>query len=275
MNQDVKVSKWEKVENFTQLVQRTLKLREIKKLFIDSFDQYKIHKCLVNVQCQILRTIKETQDEKELIIMDYSQNYATISQNESAFFARWQISIFTAIVYVAQNDPLTYIIANDDIAHQKEQVWYYQRGILEDVKKEKLIEKVRFFTDGCAAQFKNKYTLSNLLYAKEDFQVEIEWHFMPTSHGKSPADGLGGSIKRGVYNRVLSGGFEVYTASDFVACAKTLTGNTRIMNISREETSKFDIMLKNRWEKVKTIPGTRSFLFFAPVDGSRQCWARS
>jgi len=54
------------------------------------------------------------------------------------------------------------------------------------------LELIRVLSDGCAQQFKNKYNLWNLVYAKKDFGVALEWYFSAISHGKSSADGLDG-----------------------------------------------------------------------------------
>ena len=34
------------------------------------------------------------------------------------------------------------------------------------------------------------------MLSQMDFDVECEWHFFATSHGKSPCDGIGGMVKR-------------------------------------------------------------------------------
>jgi hypothetical protein len=36
----------------------------------------------------------------------------------------------------------------------------------------------------------------NLCYHEEDFHVVAEWNFFATSHGKSPWNGTGGTVKR-------------------------------------------------------------------------------
>ena len=53
-----------------------------------------------------------------------------------------------------------------------------------------------YMSDGCAGQYKNCYNFSNLCHHVEDFGVPAEWHFIATSHGKSPADGIVGTVKR-------------------------------------------------------------------------------
>ena len=56
--------------------------------------------------------------------------------------------------------------------------------------------KITYFSDGCAAQYKNCKNLINLCYHKEDFGIPAEWHFFATSHGKDPCDGVKGTVKR-------------------------------------------------------------------------------
>ena len=58
------------------------------------------------------------------------------------------------------------------------------------------IEKIIYFSDGCAAQYKNKKNFYNLCQHKTEFGIEAEWNFFATSHGKSPCDAIGGTVKR-------------------------------------------------------------------------------
>lgn len=52
------------------------------------------------------------------------------------------------------------------------------KAIIEELKEEfNRLTTVKIFSDGCAGQFKNKYTLSNLCFMPEDFSVDGEWFF--------------------------------------------------------------------------------------------------
>ena len=44
--------------------------------------------------------------------------------------------------------------------------------------------------------FRNYKNFSNLCHHKDDFDIPAEWHFFATSHGKSPCDRIGGTVKR-------------------------------------------------------------------------------
>ena len=58
------------------------------------------------------------------------------------------------------------------------------------------VTKVEYFSDGCAAQYKNKNNFTNLCLHKRDFGFDAEWNFFATVHGKSLCDGIGGNVKR-------------------------------------------------------------------------------
>ena len=57
---------------------------------------------------------------------------------------------------------------------------------------------IKYFTDGAASQYKNFKTLINLAFHFHDHKLTAEHNFFATSHGKSPSDGIGGTIKREV-----------------------------------------------------------------------------
>ena len=58
------------------------------------------------------------------------------------------------------------------------------------------VNKIYYFSDGCGGQYKNYKKKLNLCHHQTDFQFTAEWVFFATSHGKSPCDGIGGTVKR-------------------------------------------------------------------------------
>ena len=50
------------------------------------------------------------------------------------------------------------------------------------------VTKLHYFSDGCGGQY-------NVCLHFKDFGIEAVWHFLATSHGTSPCDGLGGAVK--------------------------------------------------------------------------------
>ena len=45
-------------------------------------------------------------------------------------------------------------------------------------------------------QYKNRKNFLNICKHKNDTDIDAEWHYFVTSHGKSVCDGLGRTIKR-------------------------------------------------------------------------------
>ena len=67
----------------------------------------------------------------------------------------------------------------------------------------KEVKKLYIWSDGPSSQFKNKFVANTLLWLSEKHSVNIEWHFFATSHSKGCVDGVGGSIKRHVTQKVI------------------------------------------------------------------------
>ena len=57
------------------------------------------------------------------------------------------------------------------------------------------LNHIHYFSDGAASQYKNYKNFTNLLHHYTDFSVTADWNFFATSHGKSPCDGIGGTVK--------------------------------------------------------------------------------
>ena len=65
------------------------------------------------------------------------------------------------------------------------------------------MDKIFYFSDGCAEQYKNRKNFVNLCHHQKDFNMDAEWIFFATSHDKSPCDSVGGFVKRYVAKRSL------------------------------------------------------------------------
>ena len=84
--------------------------------------------------------------------------------------------------------------------HDTSFVFELQRQTCEYIKKAlPNVTLLEYFNDGCAGQYKNFKTFLNLCYHSSDFGfVQSGASSLPVmgSHGKSPCDGLGGTVKR-------------------------------------------------------------------------------
>ena len=121
---------------------------------------------------------------------------------------------------------------------------------------------VKMFSDGCAAQFKNRWTLSNVMFVEKDFAVNLSWNFFAPGHGKGAVDGVGGTAKRAVYQRVLTQQTRVYSAKDFDDCMNNYISGISTQYVSTDEIKRIEIFLSPRWSKNKEINGITKYFSF-------------
>ena len=121
-------------------------------------------------------------------------------------------------------------------------------------------------SDGCAGQYKNCYNFTNLCHHEVDFGVPAEWHFFATSHGKSAADGIGGTVKRTATKASLQRPFQdqILTPEQlYEFVSKEITG----IHFAFATVNEYEDEAKRLMERLsnsRTIPGTRSFHSFIP-----------
>ena len=64
------------------------------------------------------------------------------------------------------------------------------------------IKTVKFWSDGCASQFRSQFAF--FMLSKFDHSINIEWNYFEVNHGKGVADGTGGIVKHAIYSHVLT-----------------------------------------------------------------------
>lgn len=259
---------WEKNGNFfEQMRSPDITINELILKFVTEFTSYKLHYYIQKEQKAILNELKEALSETEAIIVcDFAERFTTRARREiqSAFFGKRQISLFTAMLYMGTKK-YSFIIVSDENSQSKFVVFAYISRIIEIAKEEfPNLSHLRIFSDGCAGQFKNKFGISNLNFAPTDWGLNAEWNFFATGHGKSPCDGLGGSVKRSVHRKVIAGDFRVYSAAEFVACASTCGNKMTIFEMTATEIEEKSNFLKGRWIKVPALNGIQKHHHFRP-----------
>jgi hypothetical protein len=124
-----------------------------------------------------------------------------------------------------------------------------------------------YFSDGCAAQYKNWKNFVNLCYHVEDFGASAEWHFFATSHGKGPCDGV---AERSNVLR-LKQASNVPTKKQILApCQLYEFGQSELTTINFyyatiQEHEKEAEFLKQWFETARMIPGTQGLHSFRPI----------
>ena len=150
-------------------------------------------------------------------------------------------------------------------------MYQVQNKVIGHIKeKHSEITKLYYFSDGCSGQYKNCKKLVNLCHHQEDFSLEAEC-FFATSHGKSPSDGIGCTVKRLVGKRSLQRSLknQILDYKSMIDLCREEINEIVFFYISHLEMINICENLQNRFEKVRTLPGTRSFHHFVPQSNSK------
>ena len=129
------------------------------------------------------------------------------------------------------------------------------------------VTKINYFSDGCAGKKKNCKNFLNLCLHEKDFGVKCNWTFFATSHGKSPCDGFGGTLKsltgRASLQRPV--GQQILTAIAVYKYCKEEIKGINVFYISADEINVVRQQLEERFSNLTTLPRTRGFLDFTPI----------
>lgn len=227
--------------------------------------KFKVHCFVKNIQSNAFEGKKACLLDKEALIqVGFAENYTCISQDEiqRAHWSNTLVTIFTCVAWFNNGGKKCFALVSDDLSHDKHCIWVFLRSIIGDLKENYGIEDVTVFSDGASSQFKNKYTLTNLCYFEKDFDVSGEWCFFATSHGKGAVDGVGGTVKRAVWEQVKSRQANVATAEEFYNVCKNVLKGIHSMFVPKTDIDKYRPYLEHRWKLCKAIPQIQSCHYF-------------
>lgn len=202
--------------------------------------------------------------ESIVVQVDFAENFKCMTQNEvqSAYFNQHSIAIFTVAVWIGEKKHSN-VYVTDDISHSKYCVLLFLNEIISDMKSRyPNLKTVNFFSDGCAGQFKNRWILSLIVTANHVFGIDLSWDFFQSGHGKGAVDGIGGSAKRAVYQRIMSGNVLVYSAEEFSKCLIDNIKGISSTYIPVEQIKELEKRLSPAWKKVKAIPGLTKYFSY-------------
>ena len=210
-----------------------------------------------------------------MVLGDFAENYQFVIQDEIQGF-HWnssQCSLHPVVIYYKSNKAIqshSLCFISDDLNHDVDHVYEVIQQTINFLKLFLPFEtkQIHYFSDGCAGQYKNCKNMLNQSLHLQDFEISSTWTFFATSHGKSPCDGIGGTIKRLTARSSLQrvSREQILTATDMVkVCQEQVLGITTIF-IPSEAVQHRRGEMKDRYQLAKTIPGTRSFHYFEAVN---------
>ena len=120
-------------------------------------------------------------------------------------------------------------------------------------------------------KYKNYKNFLNLCYHSTDFGLEAECLFFETSRGKSPCDGIGGTVKQISTKSSLqrTKDEQILTVDKmFQFCTSTFE-NIKFFKIKKVKMVTVRSFLKKRFASGHTLPGTRSHYHYVPVSKTK------
>ncbi|XP_065063917.1 uncharacterized protein LOC135690326 [Rhopilema esculentum] len=269
----VTFQQWTTVDR-AELVSQTLPVPDFIDKLCCQLDQITSHSFIAKSQASYLKRLEETLNkDKVIVLLDFAENFQFVIQDEVQGY-HWnqkQCTLHPVVIYYKENNGVigstSLCFLSDDLEHDVHFVYNVLKGTAHHIREmiSMDIKVVHYFSDGCAGQYKNCKNFLNLCHHKEDFTISCEWNFFATSHGKSPCDGIRGTVKRlaaqvslqrPMKNQIIS------VEALFQFCKTEVKGN--FYYITKEENNLTRKDLEKRLTAAKTIPGTRGFHQFVP-----------
>ena len=227
-------------------------------------------------QAAYLKEAKAILDHETcIILMDFSGNHSFLVQDaiQSFYWQNQQATLYPFAVYHNDDDGKLKCdcccVISDHLLHDQTAVHCFISLVIPTIcTRNPRINRIKYFSDGAASQFKSFKSLINLMYHEHDFNLKAEHHFFATSHGKSPYDGIGGTIKREAANASLRAAVtnQILTSEQLFLWAKENINGVTMYYVTEEDIisheRKYD--LKVHYNEVQTVPGTRSYHCFIP-----------
>lgn len=252
-------------------------------LFCEQIEKLLPHAFIARQQSSYFKALKDTIQNDEVVInLDFAENYAFIVQDAPPGF-HWnnnQATVFVAFFYHRDGNETKnkgFVVISDNLNHDTVAVYTYQQLLIEYLKNQfPSIRKVHYFSDGAPQQFKNFKNILNIYYHSADFEMESDWHFFPTAHGKGACDGVGGSVKRTAAKASLRlpPEAQILTALSLYNWLKK-HGNFKNVEFAFSEISKYNKnarKLNSRFKNKSRVVDLQKQHFIAPMtNGKVQC----
>ena len=196
---------WVKKQHYEKQLTEIIGL-EMKTKLNEMFATIKLHFYQKREQSKMYKkNIVELADHEMLIHVDYSENYKNKQQDEikSAFYGQGQFTLYTACVYAKSDNKVvckSFALVTLENDHSCNVSFALNTFLIEEASKS--CKVIKFWSDGCASQFRSKFAFYML--TKFNADLDIQWHFFEANHGKGAVDGIGGRVNHSVFKRVLS-----------------------------------------------------------------------
>ncbi|CAF3402296.1 unnamed protein product [Rotaria socialis] len=215
---------WKKLNSKFDLQRMTGSIEALLAEIEEQWPLFMLHTFCNRKQRDYISDLRAQSTKTTFVVaqIDFSMNYTLIRQREvqQGFFSQSQVSLFTVHLTVGKEHFDMAIISNS-MEHNVAFVYCAQQIIVDYVKKNiPLAKKIIYVSDGASSHFKNNANMLNLAYHKDDFNMDADWVFTATGHGKGPGDGIGAVLKSTARRITLSKNILLSNPYDFFQFSK-------------------------------------------------------
>ena len=243
---DVQYLRWENIQttkttingdvNVTKKVlkQKKTSLKEMLQELVEESEPFSGHLFTAKWQDLSLKTIRKDMPRNTIIqVMDFAENFSCTFQDEisAAHWHHEQATVHPTVCYYGcqqcgETVTESLVFISDDDKHDYNAVHTFATiGHTHLAQNRSLtISKYIQFTDGCASQYKSKFSFLDISYSVLDFNCVTQRNFFGSRHGKGPSDGESAVIKSCARNAVKSSKCIISNAEElYNYCSANLT----------------------------------------------------
>ncbi|KAK3933277.1 RNA-splicing ligase RtcB-like protein [Frankliniella fusca] len=245
--------------------------------FTEMLLEYKKHNFIAKKQAGALKEMKANLKVGEVITLgDFSENYSFLIQdaiqgyhwnNEQATLHPF-VSYFRSTVD-SEVQHCILVVVSDAMDHNTAAVHTFQEKLIKYLEEKigRKVEKLYYWSDGAASQYKNRKNVSNIAHHEKDFNTPCQWHFFATSHGKSTCDSAAGAAKRSAAleskRRV-----DCEPIANPVQLYEYLKGSSKAMDfvyVSKLKVVSHTEKIQKRMDESAPVPGIRGIHTIIPI----------
>lgn len=263
VSKQIEVEQW----NLGKLETKSFSDATLKKELTEQFTKLTEHLYNITRQAKELRMQKDNLKPNQVLLQtDFAQNFQIKHQSE-VMAAHWKstddpsVTIYTSVVYFRRDTDgdlmkQTYAIISDTKQHSSKEVKLFNEMLIEDFEKllNFKVEKAVIWSDGAAAHFKNRYSIACMTISN----VFVQWNFSASYHGKGPHDGVGATLKRHVWKKILQRQIVVKNAEEFFTEVNGAVLNVRCLYVSEKDIIEKSAEVEIFFKDIKPLRGIKS-----------------
>lgn len=215
-------------------------------------------------QHKAIKDIRENLKPNEAeCVIDFSQNYNCKFSNEiqSVHFgaSKKQISLHTGAffhkVLNENNKSITKCVSfcsiSECLRHDASSIWAHMQPILTLMKTcIPRLEAIHFQSDGPSTQYKNKTNFDLFQYHCNKVGLKnASWNFTTSGHGKSCADGTGGTVK-GLCDRAVGHGKDIYSTDDILKVVDAADSPVKMFLVTENDINNINTLVPSNLKAI-------------------------